>query len=169
MPITQALLPEFDQEMKGTRRILERVPLEQGTWQPHPKSMTLGRLASHLAEFPMWAINAVKEHQLDIAPSGTPPAAPKTHTSREVLLAEFDRLVAEARTAVVAASDEAWMGSWSLKAGAQTIFTMPRIAVMRSFVMNHMIHHRGQLTVYLRLLGVPVPGTYGPSADEKGM
>lgn len=169
MPISQSLLPEFDHEMAGTRRVLERVPVEKGAWAPHPKSMTLGRLASHLAEIPTWATNTIDKGELDLAPPGTKPQQPVIHPSREELLAAFDRVVAEARVAIAGASDETWMGSWSLKIGGQTIFTMPRIAVMRSFVMNHLIHHRGQMSVYLRLVDIPVPALYGPSADEQGM
>lgn len=162
MSIAQSLLPEFDQEMAGTRTTLERVPEDKFSYQPDPKSMTMGRLAAHVAEMPGWGVFAMKGDSLDLA-GDFKPFTPK---NRAELLAGFDKNIAEARAAIAAGSDEAFMQPWSLKMGDQVLFTMPRIAVIRSMVMNHTIHHRAQLTVYFRLNGVPVPGLYGPSADE---
>jgi uncharacterized damage-inducible protein DinB len=166
MSLAQTILPEFDQEMKGVRRALERVPDDRLGWKPHPKSMTLGRLASHLAELPTWAVHSLKLDSLDIAPPGQPTPRGASLGSRQEILALFDAKVAEARAAIAEAPDEAFGQPWSLLRGGQTIFTLPRLAVLRSAVLNHMIHHRGQLTVFLRLNDVPVPSLYGPSADE---
>lgn len=167
MSISQGLLPEFDQEMAGTRRVLERVPEGKSDWKPHAKSMTLGRLASHLAELPGWALLTLEATELDVAPPGQPPAKPATLDSTADILALFDRNCAAARKAIAAAADPDWIVSWTLKKGGTSLRSMPRAGVMRSMVINHMIHHRAQLGVYLRLLDVAVPGTYGPTADER--
>jgi len=169
MAMKDMLLPEFDQEMAGARKTLERVPEGKPDFKPHEKSMTLARLAGHLAEIPMWALMTLKEDSIDIAPPGQPPMQAATMTTRAALLAEFDARVADARKALEATSDEAFMRPWSLKRAGQTMMTMPKIVVMRSFVMNHLIHHRAQLGVYLRINNVPVPSIYGPSADEGPM
>jgi uncharacterized damage-inducible protein DinB len=163
MSISQGLLPEFDQEMAGTRKCLERVPEGKTEWQPHPKSMTLGRLAGHLAELPTWVVETMKRDELSLDGQYTPFIS----SSPKELLAMFDAKVAEARALIQSATDEEMMKPWSLKVRGQTAFTMPKIAVLRGMVMNHIIHHRGQLTVYLRLNDVPVPSLYGPSADER--
>jgi uncharacterized damage-inducible protein DinB len=163
MNISQGLLPEFDQEMAGTRKSLERVPEGKTEWQPHPKSMTLGRLAGHLAELPTWVVETIKRDELSLNGQYTPFIS----SSPKELLAMFDAKVAEARALIQSASDEDLMKPWTLKVRGQTAFTMPKIAVLRGMVMNHIIHHRGQLTVYLRLNDVPVPSLYGPSADER--
>jgi uncharacterized damage-inducible protein DinB len=167
MSLGQSLLPEFDHEMAGTRRTLERVPEDRLFWTPHDKSMTLGGLASHLANLPSWVGYTVERDSLDVAPVGQPPLRQPPMTSRPALLDHFDRHVAEGRALLAAAADERLLAPWTLLGGGQAYFTMPRIAVLRSFVMNHSIHHRAQLGVYLRLLDVPVPGLYGPSADER--
>jgi len=169
MSIAQSLLAEFDHEMAGVRTELERLPDGKAAWKPHPKSMTLGRLASHLAELPQWGGFTMQLTELDIAPPGQP--APEAHNlaTRAEILALFDRTTAEARKAIAGAADAEWMVPWTLKKGGATLFTLPRIAVVRSFVLNHMIHHRAQLGVYLRLLDVPLPSLYGPSADEGRM
>jgi uncharacterized damage-inducible protein DinB len=167
MPMSQALLPEFDHEMANTRKALERVPEDKFGWKPHEKSMTLGRLATHVAELSGWVPTTLESESFDFAPPGAPPFQPKTAGSRAELLEVFDKNVAAARAAIGAASDAQWMAPWSLLQGGRTIFSMPRIAVLRSMVMNHTIHHRGQLAVYLRLNDVPVPALYGPSADEQ--
>lgn len=169
MAINQALLPEFEHEMATTRKALERVPEDRFDWKPHPKSMTLGRLASHVAEIPGWGMMTVEKDSIDIAPPGGPPQTGANLGSRREILALFDRNVAAARSAVAGASDEHLMKPWSLLSGGKTVLSMPRVAVWRSFVMNHLIHHRAQLGVYLRLNEVAVPSTYGPSADEGGM
>jgi uncharacterized damage-inducible protein DinB len=166
MPISQALLPEFDHEMSNTRKTLERIPETDLGWKPHPKSMPLGRLAGHVAEMPGWAVPAIAQDSLDIAPAGGPPPQATVAQSRRHVLEVFDKNVAEARAAIAGATDDQLMKPWSLLVGGKTIFTMPKIAVLRSMVMNHTIHHRAQLGVYLRLNNIPVPALYGPSADE---
>ncbi len=163
MSISQGLLPEFDQEMAGTRKSLERVPEGKTEWQPHPKSMTLGRLAGHLAELPNWVVETMKRDELSLDGQYTPFIS----SSPKELLAMFDAKVAEARALIESATDADMMKPWSLKVRGHTAFTLPKIAVLRTMVMNHIIHHRGQLTVYLRLNDVPVPSLYGPSADER--
>jgi uncharacterized damage-inducible protein DinB len=166
MSIAQSLLPEFDAEMATTRRCLERVPEDRLDFKPDPKSMSLGRLAGHVAEMPSWGSITINTDELNFA-SGD--FKPMEMTSKAQVLEAFDKIVAESRAALVSASDEHLMKSWSLKNGDMTLVTMPRVAVLRTFVMNHTIHHRGQLSVYLRLAGVMVPSIYGPSADEGTM
>jgi uncharacterized damage-inducible protein DinB len=166
MGLVDALLPEFDREMGVTRRLLERVPDGQFAWQPHPKSMTLGRLAEHLAELPQWVGATVLDSSLDLAtarrPEGYQPPA-----TRAAVLTMFDQNVAAARGVLAGRSDAELMAPWSLLRGEQAIFTMPKAGVLRAFVLNHIVHHRGQLSVYLRLRDVPLPSIYGPSADEQ--
>lgn len=169
MAISQALLPEFDHEMANTRKTLERVPADKFGWKPHEKSMTLQRLATHIAELPGWATFTIGQDSFDIAPQGgSPYKSPTLHSAKDVV-EYFDKNVAAARAAIAGASDETLMKPWSLLAGGKPIFTMPKIAVLRTSVMNHGIHHRAQLGVYLRLNNVPLPATYGPSADEGSM
>jgi uncharacterized damage-inducible protein DinB len=165
MAIADSLLPEFDREMGLTRRVLERVPDGQFVWKPHERSMTLGRLAEHLAELPGWAKVAIEMSGIDMAVGRPPDHVPPA--SRAAVLEMFDRHVSEARGALSGRTDAELMAPWTLKAQGKEIFTMPKAAVLRSFVMNHIIHHRGQMSVYLRLNGVPVPSIYGPSADEQ--
>jgi uncharacterized damage-inducible protein DinB len=165
MTIAQQLLPEFDKEMGTTRRTLERVPNEKWEWRPHPKSSAMGSLAGHLSNIPTWANHAIGLEKLDIAPEGKPLRNPPI-ASREKVLENFDRNVASARAAIAGASDEELSKGWTLISNGRPIFTIPRAAVLRSFVMSHIIHHRAQLGVYLRLNDIPVPATYGPSADE---
>jgi uncharacterized damage-inducible protein DinB len=169
MAISQALLGEFDHEMANTRKVLERIPEDKLAWKPHVKSMALGRLAGHIAEMPGWGTMTLTTGQLDVAPVSGPQFQPTVAQSRDHVLGEFDKNRAAARDAIAAASDEEFMQPWSLLAGGRTIFTMPRIAVIRSMVMNHIIHHRAQLGVYLRLNDIPLPALYGPSADEGQM
>jgi uncharacterized damage-inducible protein DinB len=168
MPISQMILPEFDHEMANTRKTLERVPDDKLAWKPHERSFSLGGLATHLANIPSWTSHTFDRDELDIAPPGEPPFRLTEVKSHDELLAAFDKNVASARAALEKASDENWQGKWSLLNCGNKIFTLPRTAVMRGFVMNHLIHHRAQLGVYLRLLDVPVPSIYGPSADEGG-
>jgi uncharacterized damage-inducible protein DinB len=160
------LLPEFDQEMANTRKTLERFPEGKSDWKPHDKSMTLGRLAGHLAELPSLGALALRQDSLDFAPPGAPPMQAFTATSRAALLETFEKNMTNARTALAEASDAQLMKSWSLLRGGKSLFTMPRTDVVRSFMLNHMIHHRAQMGVYLRLNDIPVPSIYGPSADE---
>lgn len=168
MSISEMLLPEFEHEMIGTRKTLERVPDAKFAWKPHPKSSSLGGLATHLANIPSWTALTFDRDELDLAPAGAEPFRLEEAKSIEALLEAFDKNVASARAALGAASDQDWQGKWTLLSGGNKIFTLPRTGVMRGFVMNHLIHHRAQLGVYLRLLEVPVPSIYGPSADEGG-
>jgi uncharacterized damage-inducible protein DinB len=162
MAIRDMFLPEFDEEMRNTRKILERVPDDKLGYKPHEKSMALGRLAAHVAELPGWAKHTIEMEVLDLPPNFQPYIA----KSREEVLATFDKNVAEARELIVRATDEELQKTWTLKFGGNTIFSMPRSMVLRSSVINHLIHHRAQLGVYLRLNEVEIPGMYGPSADE---
>ena len=164
--IKDALLPEFDQEMANTRKTLERVPEDKFTWKPHPKSFSMISLATHIANMTGWTVDTMTKEAFDISPPGAPPYKEEPAASRAQLLEKFDNNVKSARAALAAANDEAFLKNWSLQAAGNTLFTMPRIACIRTFVMNHVIHHRAQLGVYLRLNDVPVPSIYGPSADE---
>jgi uncharacterized damage-inducible protein DinB len=164
MSIAQSMSGELEQEMANTRKILERVPMEKADWKPHQKSGTLAWLAGHCAIMPGWGATTLNQKDLDI--QGVDTAVPK-FTTREQLLTHFDGELAKYRAAIKTATDEHMLENWTLHAGDQAIFSMPRVAVLRSMVMNHMIHHRAELVVYLRLLDVPIPGLYGPSADEK--
>lgn len=166
MAIKDSILPELDHEMKITRKLLERIPEERAGWQPHAKSMTLGKLGIHLAFLPRWGTMTMTETELDLHPPGGEPFPMPSFETTQGALAMFDEHVAGARAVIAAASDQDLMVPWTLKNGGQTIFTMPRVACLRTFVVNHIIHHRGQLSVYLRLNDVPVPSIYGPSADE---
>jgi uncharacterized damage-inducible protein DinB len=166
MAIAEAFLPEFDQEAAGVRRTLERVPADKFEWRPHEKSGTMIWLAGHLANLPQWATLTMAADELDLAPGGEPMPLPPTPASVEELVATFDRHAAEARAAIAGASDAEFMTPWSLLNNGTVLMTLPKAAVVRSFVMNHLIHHRAQLGVYLRLNDVPVPSIYGPSADE---
>jgi len=166
MRISESLLPEFDHEMATTRKTLERIPEDKLSWTPHQKSMSLGRLAGHVAELPNFATMTIKTESMDLASGGYQPL---TATSQKQVLDAFDKAAAEARAAIAGASDGELMQSWTLLYGGKTIFAMPRVAALRAMMMSHMIHHRGQLSVYLRLNSVPVPSIYGPSADEGSM
>jgi uncharacterized damage-inducible protein DinB len=160
MSIGQSLLPEFDLEMASTRRLLERVPSDKGQWKPHPKSFPLGHLAQLVATMPGWLTRTVRGTEIDLSKSSG-----YTFEKTDTLLAQFDRHVREAREALASAKDEDFDVMWSLRHGERTLFSAPRGPVVRSHI-NHLVHHRGQLTVYLRLLDVPIPGMYGPTADE---
>lgn len=166
MAIADALLPEFDHEMTGTRKTLERVPYDKLDWKPHDKSMEMGSLATHLSNIPTWAVHAIGLDSLDLAPDGDPMPPVERPGSQAELLAVFDDNVAKARAAIAGASDAELFKPWSLLHSGKTILTLPKVVVLRSFVMNHAIHHRAQLGVYLRLNDIPVPSIYGPSADE---
>lgn len=161
MTISETLLPEFEEEMKNTRRLLECVPDDKFDYKPHEKSMTLGRLAAHVAEMPAWASTT-----LDVEVLTLDGMNPNVATSRAGLLSNFDAALTDARAKIAAADDAAWAVLWTLRFKGKDIMSMPRAVVMRSVVMNHMIHHRAQLGVYLRLNEVEIPGMYGPSADE---
>ncbi len=165
MKLSESLLPEIDQEAANTRKVIERVPEEKLAWKPHRKSYSMAALATHIANIPMWGNFTLEGDQFDVAAPGASVPPPPIASRRE-LLARFDKNSAKFRAALAAAGDAQMLAPWSLVKGGQVIFTMARIAVLRSFVMNHVIHHRAQLGVYLRLSDVPVPAIYGPSADE---
>jgi uncharacterized damage-inducible protein DinB len=166
MPLAELLLPEFDEEMAATRRVLERVPDGKPSWKPHPKSMTLGRLATLVAELPGWVVNTITLDELDIMPPGAPPPKFEALGSTKQILELFDKNVAEARAAVAKASDAEFKKPWTFKVAGRSITTNPKFTVYRRTVLNHLVHHRGQLTVYLRLTGAAIPAVYGPTADE---
>ncbi|HYD53012.1 MAG TPA: DinB family protein [Gemmatimonadaceae bacterium] len=160
MSFAETLLPEFDQEMATTRRVIERVPSDRGAWKPHEKSFPLGHLTQLVATMPGWITMTIQQRELDLARGGKYTLEPT-----EKLLAAFDGHVRDARAAIAGASDEDLAADWSLKMGDRVLFTLPRAAVVRQNI-SHLVHHRGQLTVYLRLLDVPIPSIYGPTADE---
>lgn len=168
MSIAESLLPEFDQEMKLTRNLLERVPEDKADWKPHQKSYSLEELSTHIANLPRWGVATLQQSRLDLDAPDASGWMPPAFTTTEALLEVFDKNVATAREALAAISDADMMENWTLHGGGQDVFTMPRAVVLRSFVFSHIIHHRGQLTVYLRLLDVPLPSTYGPTADTEG-
>ncbi len=163
MTIGESLLPEFDHEMNTTRKTLELLPDDKLGWQPHAKSMTLGRLASHIAEMPNWASVTLQADTFEMDPQQKGYQAEST----AALIEKFDTDRVQARQLLAAISDAEMFKTWTLKVAGKSVFEMPRIGVLRSMVMNHMIHHRAQFGVYLRMLDVPVPGAYGPSADEQ--
>ncbi|HYP27279.1 MAG TPA: DinB family protein [Blastocatellia bacterium] len=165
MSLAGGLLPEFDHEMAGTRKVIERIPEDKLGWKPHEKSTAMGGLATHLANLPGWATRALDGESFDMAPGGEPVRIQPVK-SRQEALDMFDRNVSDARAAIAGASDEILLKPWTLLSDGKPVFTMPRIAVLRGFVLNHSIHHRAQLGVYLRLNDVPVPPLYGPTADE---
>lgn len=162
MRIVDILLGEYLHEAAQTRKVLERIPADKASFAPHEKSMTMEKLATHVADLASWTGYTLTTTELDLAGGYvTPP-----FTTTEALLALFDKNVESSKQALMAASDEQLGVTWSLKMGPQTLLAMPRGQILRSLCFNHVVHHRGQLTVYLRLIGVPVPGMYGPSADE---
>jgi uncharacterized damage-inducible protein DinB len=160
MSIAEPLLPEFEQEMATTRKLLERVPSDKGPWKPHPKSFPLGHLAQLVATMPGWLTQIVRDTKIDLAKSSG-----YSFETTETLLGRFDKHVREAREALASAKDADFTVMWSLRHGDRVLFTAPRREVVRQTI-NHLVHHRGQLTVYLRLLDVPIPSIYGPTADE---
>lgn len=164
MSIAEALLPEYDREMGLTRRLLERVPDAQFDWQPHERSMRLGRLVAHLAELPHWVVESITNASTEM--TTRTPADHQPPTTRQAVLALFDQNVKAGRAALAGRTDAELAAPWTLKSQGKEVFTMPKAAALRNFVMNHVIHHRGQLSVYLRLQDVSVPSIYGPSGDE---
>ena len=161
MTISSTLLPEFEQEMVTTRKLLERVPTEKGQWKPHQKSFSLGHLAQLVAWMPGWIAQTIKERELNLKAQ-----AGYSYEKTEDLVKMFDDNVRKAKEAIKSAKDSDYAVEWSLKFGDRTVFTQPRAQVVRTHL-NHLIHHRGQLTVYLRLVDVPLPPIYGPTADER--
>ena len=165
MSLVDALLPEFDHEIASTRRLLDRLPEQQLAWKPHAKSMALGALAEHLGQLGVWGELTLTQSAVDLETTARPPGY-QPMTAKADILAHFDARMAAARAALVGRTDAELMAPWTLRRGAQEFFTLPKASCWRTFVMNHLIHHRGQLTVYLRELDVPLPSIYGPSADE---
>ena len=166
MKISDGLLSEFDHEMVTTRKCLGRIPDDKFSFKPHPKSFDLGALAVHIATMLDWGVLTLQSDSFDYAPvGGEPYVAPVAKTNAE-LLAMLDSASAKFRAALAAAENDALMTPWSLLGGGVTMFTMPRVAVLRGMIFNHIVHHRGQLSVYLRMCDIPVPAMYGPSADE---
>ena len=164
MKISQLMLLEWQQESANTRKIEERVPTEKLSWRPHEKSMTIGRLATHIAELPVWFSRIIEAEELDFA---SVVFNPYTAESNEVLLDLFDKQFAASVAILETADDDIMNAMWTLKRGGQVMLQLPRKVVLRTFAMNHIYHNRGQLSVYLRLLDIAVPGMYGPSADER--
>lgn len=164
MSLGQIVAMELEQEAISTRKMLERIPADKLTWKPHEKSMTLDALAGHIVNMVGWTKVTLKEDELDFAKMDY---KPPTYTDASQLVEEFDKNLAESLETLANTTDETMASNWTLRNGEQVFFTMPKAVTLRSFVMNHVIHHRGQLAVYLRLLDVPVPSVYGPSADEQ--
>lgn len=165
MSRSRAFLSELDQEGPNTRRVLERIPEEAFGWRPHDKSFTFGDLASHVANIPHWGFDTFHGSSFDMAPGGEPLQNARFETTQAVL-DHFDAGLAKLQSALREASPESFEEPWSLEADGEVVFTLPRVAVLRSMIMNHLIHHRAQLGLYLRLNDLPVPALYGPSADE---
>lgn len=165
MALIDSIRGEFTHESATSRRLFERVPEAKMGWKPHEKSMTLGRLAGHIAELPHWGAGIFSTTELDLAaiPPDQRSANPSTVAD---LMAIHDRCVAEFDAATRGVDDDALRVPWRLRRGDFVIFELPRMAALRSFVLNHVVHHRGQLSVFLRLLDVPLPPIYGPTADE---
>ena len=164
MAINTALLGELKNESANTKKMIERIPSDKLDWQPHEKSMTIGKLATHIANLPVWIARIINADEFDSASSGSMEKKETTQAILEV----FTQKINEAEQALTAAtSDEMFNGLWTLSRNNQAIFQLPKMVAIRSFAFNHLYHHRGQLSVYLRLLDIPVPGMYGPSADEK--
>jgi len=164
--ISALLLPELENEFRITRTVLERVPDDRGEWKPHEKSFPMGHLAQLVARMPGWTAMVMQQTELDIAPVDGPKTAGYSIEKTATLLAEFDKNVASARQALEEVTGSALDEPWSLKMGEQVLMTSPRGETVRQHL-NHLIHHRGQLTVYLRLVDVPLPQVYGPTADER--
>jgi uncharacterized damage-inducible protein DinB len=166
LSISETFLPKFDHEMQVTRSCLANVPTDKMAWKPHPKSMTMGHLASHIADMVSWTDGIISDDEFDIAPPGKAPRQVKDAETTEDLLAMFDKAVASAHDAIAGASDETLRGTWTFKYAGNVVVAMPRISNLHAFIVSHIIHHRGQLSVYLRLNDIPVPSIYGPSADS---
>ena len=162
MNVRESLLPEFDHETTMTRVVLERLPEAAFDWRPHPKSYTLGGLATHLAQIPHWGTSILTKDFYDLASSTTRDPL----TSLKAVLETFDGHVREVRSALVGLTDGQLLQPWALRRAEKIVLSMPRVSALRGFVVRHLVHHRGQMTVYLRLNGVPLPPLYGPTADE---
>jgi uncharacterized damage-inducible protein DinB len=166
MQIKDLLLPEFDQEIATTRKLVALFPEDRLDWRPHPKSMGLQFLVSHIVNIPTWVPVTLEQATLDLMPEGKKWETPQVAT-RMAALASLEANMAAARASLGKASDEVMAETWTLLGGGKVLFSAPKSGVLRGFVFNHLVHHRAQLGVYLRLLDVPLPGSYGPSADEQ--
>ena len=164
MTIAELLVPEFDQEMAATRKVLERVPDDKFAWKPHEKSFSMGNLASHIANMIAWTVDTMTRTEFDLS-RVTPEEMNRAAKDRAELLSWFDANTTKAR-ASLEKPDADYLVPWTLRHGANVIFTLPRYNCVRSYCLNHIVHHRAQLGVYLRINNVPIPGVYGPSADE---
>ncbi len=167
MSIAESILPEFEMEMAGARKTLERIPDDRLQWKAHSKSNTIGWVASHLAEIPGWVEGTLTQDSWDINPEGGEPYRTPELNSRQQILDQFDANVAAAGKCIAATADDEFAKSWSLLSGGQPLITMPKLGVIRTWVLNHTIHHRAHLCVYLRLNDIAVPALYGPSGDEQ--
>lgn len=165
MALNQPLLEELDREAQITKKILGKVPSEHLAWQPHEKSYKLGGLASHISEIPGWLDIIINDDELDFA---TMDYTPPTINKNADIIKLFEENLAKGKEVLQQTTDDKFNGNWRMRQGEQIFFELPRTQVIRTWVMNHIVHHRAQLGVYLRLLNIPVPGTYGPSADEQG-
>lgn len=166
MSIAASILPEFEMEMANTRKTLERIPSDKFDYKPHEKSMTMIGLATHITNMIGWGTTTLTQDEFDVQPPGAPPYKEEPASSVASLLEKFDQGIVACHAALVATSDEAMTKPWSLLSGGNVIFTQPRGGVFRGMILNHLIHHRAQLSVYLRMNDVSVPALYGPSADE---
>jgi uncharacterized damage-inducible protein DinB len=166
--IRDSFLPEFDYEMATTRRTLEAVSEYKLAWKPHDKSFSLGALSTHLADLCDWGRDTLTADSFDLEPNGIPWKPKPEVTSVSEILDRFDRSTSAMRAELAIASDEHLLANWSLCKNGVPLMTMPRVAVIRTWILNHVVHHRGQLSVYLRLTGSKVPSIYGPSADDVG-
>ena len=167
MPVRDSLLPEFDHEMAVTRRVLERVPESGWAWKPHEKSFDLGGLAAHVARIPRWGRTILDGDSYDLDHEDTAATGAAPPATLQGVLETFDRHVGDLRKQLINRTDGELMAPWALKRGSHLVMSMPRLTALRSFVLHHLIHHRGQLTVYLRLQDVPLPPLYGSTADER--
>jgi uncharacterized damage-inducible protein DinB len=167
LPLSELLLPELDGELAVTRAVLERVPDDRPDWKPHPRAFSIAHLAQLVARMPAWVGLTMRQAELDLAPPGGSGFPGYSNESTATLLAEFDRNAADARAALREAADADFDATWTLRRGGETLFSMPRYRILRWMVLNHLVHHRAQLGVYLRILDVAVPEMYGPTADTK--
>jgi uncharacterized damage-inducible protein DinB len=167
MPISELLLPEYDSEITITRKVLERVPDDKAEWKPHPKAFMMAHLAQLVAMLPDWVVKTLEQTELDLAPKDKPRGAGYTVEKTATLLAMFDKNAKAGRAALAKASDADFQVPWTLKAGGNAVLTQPRYMILRQMVLNHLVHHRAQLGVYLRLVDQKVPQMYGPTADER--
>jgi uncharacterized damage-inducible protein DinB len=167
MRIAELLLPEYDNEIAITRRVLERVPDDRGEWKPHPKSFPMAHLAQLVSMLPDWVVKTMEQTELDIAPKDRPRGSAYSIEKTSTLLAAFDKNAKAGRASLTKAKDEDFQVPWTLKAAGNAISTQPRYMVLRQMVLNHLVHHRAQLGLYLRLVDQKVPQMYGPTADER--